>query len=56
MQGQGSRPPYFYPQSGMVNGGDHSYQGQGAQHQVGGPPGPGQYQQPPQMKVGNTVL
>ncbi|XP_028403896.1 protein transport protein Sec24C-like isoform X2 [Dendronephthya gigantea] len=52
MQGQGSRPPYFYPQSGMVNGDGHSYQGQGAQHQAGGPPGPGQFQQPPQMKDG----
>ena len=48
---QGNRPPYFHPQSGMVNGDGHLYQGQGMQHQAGGPLGPGQYQQRPQMKV-----
>ena len=55
---QGNRPPYFHPQPGMVNGDGHLYQGQSMQHQVGGPSGPGQYQQRtyPQMKVWKYVI
>ena len=55
MQGQGNQPPYFHAQPGMVNGDGHLYQGQGSQHPAGGPLGPGQYQQRPQMKVWNMI-
>ena len=56
MPGQGNQPPYFHPQTGMVNGEGHLYQGQGTQHQAPRPLGPGQYQQHPQMKVHLLML